>query len=81
MNKPLIGGVGIMSQPEQPIPLAFLIFYIIIIPVLALLQPPFLLDSLWAICLDYFMQLAFVPKVHWWIIRHRCSYFNMFGFG
>ena len=35
MHEPLIRFVGIMPQPEQPIPVALFIFHAVIIPVLA----------------------------------------------
>jgi hypothetical protein len=56
MNKPLIrSGCIVMPRTKQPVSFALFIFHCIIIPVLPILQPPFLFYPFRSIRLFYFM--------------------------
>ena len=52
----------IVAQAKQPIPMTFLIFHAVVVAVLALLQPPLLLNALGAIGFGNGVYVALVPK-------------------
>src|SRR4051812_36868233 len=81
MQKPLWIIVLIRPQSEQPVSCASLIFYAVIVPVFAFLQPPFSFYPFRAICFLYAMQFPLVAEVHWWIVGHLHHYFYCFWLG
>ena len=68
-----------MTAPEKPVPATILVFYCIIIPVLTILQPPFLLYSFRSISSHDLVQLSFVPEKQGWIIGNGCHHRDGFG--